>query len=294
MAKRKYVIDDDKIARYIKEGRGQGSGANYKPWLTIHDVPSEGRVHRPTGWKTKRVHHFLSDIEYRHFLLLDWADEVTDIREQFPLDLDRTKEISHAFGIPHPIVPGSGNFEVMTTDFLVVLGEGETRRLIAWAIKPAEKLSDARVIEKLEIERRYWVEQTDVQWYISTERELPMARVEALDWMRGAWDLEDIREPREGYIAELMHRLVSIIGAHNESDRKLNAACTGLDERHDATPGAHLLVARHLLARRVFQTDIDRKKLWEVPLRDIRVDEVAFRELMTRDASNVAYAERAA
>ncbi len=63
MAKRRYSFDEDKLVRFTKEGRGQGTGGNYKPWLTIQDVPSRGRAARPTGWKTGRVHHFLSDIE---------------------------------------------------------------------------------------------------------------------------------------------------------------------------------------------------------------------------------------
>ena len=32
-----------KIQKWIKEGRGQGFGNSYKPWLTIRDVSSEGR-----------------------------------------------------------------------------------------------------------------------------------------------------------------------------------------------------------------------------------------------------------
>jgi hypothetical protein len=87
--KRRYSFDEDKLVRFTKEGRGQGTGGNYKPWLTIQDVPSRGRAARPTGWKTGRVHHFLSDIETAVFYLLDWEDHVLDIREQFPLDRRR-------------------------------------------------------------------------------------------------------------------------------------------------------------------------------------------------------------
>jgi hypothetical protein len=83
MAKRRYSFDEATLARFLKEGRGQGAGGSYKPWLTIQDVPSQGRTARPTGWKTGRLHH-LSDIETALFYLLDWEDHVLDIREQFP------------------------------------------------------------------------------------------------------------------------------------------------------------------------------------------------------------------
>lgn len=38
-----------KIQKWIKEGRGQGFGNNYKPWLTIRDVSSEGLLILPAS-----------------------------------------------------------------------------------------------------------------------------------------------------------------------------------------------------------------------------------------------------
>ena len=63
----RYGFDEAKIARFRKEGRGEGFGADYKPWLTARDVPSRGRSHRVLGVTTGRVHHLLSDIERRAF-----------------------------------------------------------------------------------------------------------------------------------------------------------------------------------------------------------------------------------
>ena len=51
MARRNTSFDEAKIARFEKEGRGQGRGADYKPWLTTYDVPSAGREHRVFGSK---------------------------------------------------------------------------------------------------------------------------------------------------------------------------------------------------------------------------------------------------
>ena len=39
MAKRETGWTEKKIARYYKEGRGSGELGQYKPWLTIQDVP---------------------------------------------------------------------------------------------------------------------------------------------------------------------------------------------------------------------------------------------------------------
>lgn len=38
-----------------------GNGKDYKPWLYVQDVPSQGRSHRVYSHKTERVHHLLSN-----------------------------------------------------------------------------------------------------------------------------------------------------------------------------------------------------------------------------------------
>ncbi|MDJ0742535.1 MAG: hypothetical protein QNJ32_04130 [Xenococcaceae cyanobacterium MO_167.B27] len=55
MARSKYDWTQVKFERYIKEGRGKGSGKNYKPWITIQDFPSKGRVSRSPGWKSDQL-----------------------------------------------------------------------------------------------------------------------------------------------------------------------------------------------------------------------------------------------
>ncbi|OBZ16340.1 transposase [Bacillus sp. FJAT-27264] len=120
MAKRKREITEAKIDRYIKEGRGQGTGKDYIPWLRVQDVPSEGRAIRGGGWTTGRRHELLSDIERDYCYLLDYSDDVSDIREQFPLlPLEETKLIAERIGVKHPADPTTGVAIVMMTDFLV-------------------------------------------------------------------------------------------------------------------------------------------------------------------------------
>lgn len=66
------------IQRKIKEGRGQGHFSEYKPWLTVHDVPSTGVVTRILGWKSGRLHHYLSEhFELAHHYQMEWSEQVT-------------------------------------------------------------------------------------------------------------------------------------------------------------------------------------------------------------------------
>lgn len=113
MATSRYGFDEAKIAKRLKEGRGVGVA--YLPWLTMQDVPSQGRSHRFVGRVTGRKHHLLSDLELRARLIYDWSDAVTDIREQFPLDRDDTRRIASAMGVAHPIDVRSKVDLVMTT-----------------------------------------------------------------------------------------------------------------------------------------------------------------------------------
>lgn len=87
MAKRKTDWDENKLNKWIQEGRGQGEGKDYKPWIAVTDFPSQGRCTRVKGIKTVRIHHFLSDIQREYFYLLEFdeANIISDIREFYPL-----------------------------------------------------------------------------------------------------------------------------------------------------------------------------------------------------------------
>ena len=49
--------------RLIKEGRGQGTGKDYKPWIHVRDFSSQGKVSRIQGWKSGRAIQCLSSLE---------------------------------------------------------------------------------------------------------------------------------------------------------------------------------------------------------------------------------------
>jgi len=166
--------------RRIKEGRGQGMLAEYKPWITVHDLASRGVVSRVLGMKTGRVHHLLSRNETAYFFILDASDKVVDIREQFPLlGVDETVRIAREAGIRHPRDPKSLYPYVLTSDFVITTVRGICVR----SVKEKEALSDPRVREKLEIERRYWAER-NTDWKIVTEDAIDFQKARNLEWLR--------------------------------------------------------------------------------------------------------------
>ena len=176
LAKRKNSWTEVKIEKYLREGRGEGEGDNYKPWLTIQDVPSLGLVTRLKGWKTNRIHHFLSNLEKSFFYLWEWDEDILDIREQYPLYRIDTLKIAEQKNIRHPSDPKNQVPIVMTTDFLLTIKFGNEQKLFARAVKPSNELEKKRTIEKLELEREYWT-QKGIDWAIVTEKEIPQELV---------------------------------------------------------------------------------------------------------------------
>ena len=259
MARSGQTWDEMKIARLREQGAGAGKGKAYKPWLTVRLVASKGRSHRPMGRTTGRVHHFLSDIERRAFLIYDWAQNVSDIREQFPLDRVATQRIAGEMGVRHPTYPGGSVPVVMTTDFLLDVVVDGRPMLAARAVKPAADLDDARTLEKLEIERRYWAEQ-EISWGIVTERDLPPVLIANLEWLQGPWADPDWSEEA----ATLSERLGQALP--DFSSDSLRDFCGAMDAELGLPTGETLSLVRRLLATRRWRADLG-VALWTPDLR---------------------------
>lgn len=242
MAKRRYGIDEVRIAKWIEQGRGQGQGKDYKPWLTMRDVASYGRSSRPKGGTTGRKHELLSDNERAVFLVLDAAEAVVDIREQFPLPREETIRIAAEMGVRHP--QDAGVDIVMTTDFLVSVRIDERVRLQAIAVKPSSRLDDRRTIEKLEIERRYWLSQ-DVSWQITTDQEISFDNRMVALWCQDMTTFDHHQAPYPGYWLALSEAFLASLA--EAEPQPLRQFLGQLEAKHQSEPGDGLAVIRYLL-----------------------------------------------
>jgi len=251
MAKRDRTTYPAKVRSRITAGRGQGHGAEYRPWLTVQDVPSQGLATRILGHKTKRVHHLLSKLETDFFCLLEFSPAVSDIREQFPLlPLEETQAIADACGIRHPRDPKNQEDVVMTTDFVVTcLREGKQEE-IARTIKYNQELESERTLEKLEIERRYW-QSRQVDWGIVTEREIPPIVVQNCRLLRDYLELSE-RGLRPDEI-EILSKFLS--EKVKQSATALRTIALDCDRQLGFAQGTSLAVAYHLMATRAWPMD---------------------------------------
>lgn len=267
MARKKYGMTEARIRRFIKEGRGKGVGPNYKPWHLVSDVPSLGRVHRPYSNKTHRQHHLFSDNEKYAHVIFDWNDSVTDIREQYPL-LDRreTMEIAARCGYKHPVDPHSGALWVITTDFLLTVRTPNGTKEVARAVKQENELTDERkgqrVLEKLEIERRYW-EKRGVSWKIITDSILKTEFTRNLDWI---CNMDERREGvNEWRIDDLVWRDLQNIKERN-GQVPIKVACMRIDEERNYSDGESLAALRRLLWDKSISVDLNKQDIQKLSI----------------------------
>lgn len=282
MAKRRYSFDEDKLVRFLKEGRGQGIGKDYRPWLTVQDVSSHGRSSRIYSRKTDREHHLLSDIETALFLLLEWSDSVSDIREQFPLDRDETRRIAADMGVRHPVDTQSRTDIVMTTDFVVDRRVGESITVHARSVKPAIELDKGRTLEKQEIERRYW-HSRGVDWGLVTDLDMPVQRIKNLRWLHEMQSLQHMTAPHPDYWDDRCGRFLACLPQATGMSTKQFVRL--LESTQGFAIGEALTVIRHLAANKRIAIDLDAKFDMQV-----RVDTfaVAVPNVMAQPTRNIA------
>ncbi|HWP95986.1 MAG TPA: TnsA endonuclease C-terminal domain-containing protein [Syntrophomonadaceae bacterium] len=256
MSKYKLSWDEAKVQRYIKEGRGQGEGRKYKPWLTVRDVASRGRSTRALGWKTHRVHHMLSDHETRYFYLSEWSDNVIDIREQYPiLDRDETMKIAKDLGFRYPHYIGSKTPFVLTTDFILTLIEDGQKRIIARTIKPVKELKRQRVRELFKIEEKYWADH-GVDWGVVTDLDIPKILARNIEELHSAAKLEMI----EGHsVNELILMRETLIDRLLSSPQvQIRKILNKTDKEINSLPGTALYLFWHLLATKRITMDLSK------------------------------------
>ncbi|WP_019123916.1 heteromeric transposase endonuclease subunit TnsA [Brevibacillus massiliensis] len=243
-----------KLKRFLSEGRGQGQRENYRPWLTVMDIPSRGRASRVFSRKCNRVVHLLTDTQLRYFYLLEWDESTVDIKEQFPL-LDVETILDHLdesllkrLKDPKTEVP-----HVITTTFVITAKDHQGREIqYARAIKDAAELEKKATLERLEIQRRYW-ESRQVNFAVVTQHEIPVQRSRNIEWVMSALNVEDYGfsiSQIQAYASILQERLLS-------SDQSIRSILASFEREMKEEAGTGLLVFRYLIASRLIHVNMD-------------------------------------
>lgn len=260
MSKRSLDWTKEKYQRFLKEGRGQGDGANYKPWLTIHDVPSLGRASRVYGWKSGRIHHFFSDIETRYFYLLEWEDKnVVDIREHFPiLNIEENiGELNDTRFIKYKNIGNEVPY-IITATFLITLRDEQGNiKYVARSLKASHELEKKSVIERYELARRFF-EAKNIDFGIVTEKEIQdkIIKTKNIEWLHQILEEDNKEKYKQDERSYLCKIFVSMINGNSNPIRKITSQ---FDIELNKEIGTGLYIFRYLLATKQLKINMDEK-----------------------------------
>lgn len=195
-----------KLRESILQSRGTGQGDHYRPWIEItkrntSTTSMQSTAHMPG---TRRLCHYLSlaELDFAHLL---WWLGAKDVREQFPMwpwphphPLDELHPdtaypphrgmtaVAEAAGIRLFLYPGLQVPAILTVDLVATFREGESLQLFAYSCKPAEIVRSAtpsdRVLARLELDRRYWME-AGVPHRLVHAEQLPRLLMAQLQWL---------------------------------------------------------------------------------------------------------------
>lgn len=263
-------MNEKTVQRFIAEGRGKGHGVNYKPWITVRDISSIGESRRVQGLKINREHQLLSNVEWHLFLLLEWSTDVTDIREQFPLDRDLTQEIAATLGIRHPFYPGTNVPTVMTVDMLATRNHAGKSVLEAFDAKRTEEAENETSLAKLEI-TRYYFENSGIPHRLVFHSELPQPEVTNIELIRGSALRPDENEPYPGFY-EHHKRLMASMLERSHAKGSLTEFCNSYDTIQSIHCGEGLRVAKMLMLDRTLAADLSNPNLYSAPVASFRVN----------------------
>lgn len=257
MSFRPYPFTDEKLERWLREGRGSGEGQTYIPWLQEGDVPPEmGHLERVPCSKSGRMAITFSTIELWARLYFDARKAVIGIEEQYPLDRETTRRIARGLAIQHPRDPRSHVDIVITTDLVVRVRTADGRVVrLPRSCKAHDSIADYNDAEHAEIERRFWAEQ-GVEWKLITNSPKCMTPqlIHNLDTLKKHRFTPE-QQPYVGYFERLCDDFVAHV-SRNARDISLGDLAKQFGAYRGLSPGDAPAVALFLLHQERLRGDL--------------------------------------
>ncbi|MFB1082494.1 TnsA endonuclease C-terminal domain-containing protein [Jeotgalibacillus sp. JSM ZJ347] len=245
------------LKRFLKEGRGTGRGTDYKPWLQVQDISSQGRSTRVFSHKLQRVVHLMSDLQLNYFNCLEFDSHILEFKEQFPLldfhelDLGLDKDLQKRIFDKETHVP---HMQIVT--FLITrLNEKGEEFQQARAIKLSSELDKKATIDRLEIQRRYF-EQKGIDFGVVTEKEINKELSRNIGWVMTAFDIRDYPDLNKN-ISAIKSDLESHL--YNYPAEKLQKVLQRIESAYHLDDGTGLVLFKHLIATKQISVNMARK-----------------------------------
>lgn len=220
--------------------------------LKVTTFSSKGRATRIYSYKTNKIHHLQSDNQLRIFLLLEWDDKVKNIKENVALDdLEATLYNVENLRLDKFRDKETGDLYDLHTNFLIkITTKDKGEETIALSVKNISELQRVTVIEKMEIERRYW-KVKGIKFYVITDNEIDKKLVENIKWAREALVDKGMENKRE-----LAEKLYYFLQKHNPE--KLNEVLEEFDIEEDLIKGTALFIFRYLIGIKELKVNMEK------------------------------------
>ncbi len=224
----------------------------HKVSLKVTTFSSKGRATRIYGYKTKKIHHLQSDNQLRTFLILEWSDMVKDIEENVELkDLEKTIYNVENLRLDKFRDKETGKLYKLHTNFLITINRSNIEEQVAISVKSLSEIERKTVIEKMEIEKRYW-KTKDINFYVITEKEIDKQLVENIIWAREVLIDKSI-ENKEEFSEKLYYFL------QNNMEKRLADVLNIFDKEENLKTGTGLFILRYLTAKKEIEINMKEK-----------------------------------
>lgn len=217
--------------------------------LKVTTFSSKGRVTRIYSYKTNRVHHLQSDNQLNLFLILERCNSVVDIKENIEL---RNIEIiitdTDDLNLDKFTDKETGQLYQLHTNFLIKASKNGTYEQIAISVKSLSELQRKTVIEKMEIEQRYW-KAKGIKFYLITEKEIDKKFVENIKWVRESLIDNTVQNKKE--VAEKLYYFMQ-----KNTERIIQEVLDEFEEENKVKKGMGLFALRYLIGNREIYIDM--------------------------------------
>lgn len=150
----------------------------YIPLWRVEDIKSSGiKVKIRHFSDPNRVIHLLSMNELFMYVLIAWDQEIYEVYEQYGISIDASIDIANDLKIAHPVYSDTRTPIIQSIDFMC---KRHHKRDIAYLVKQASALDNARTEEKLKIQKHFCTD-NKIDYKVVTSDELKSIRYENLE-----------------------------------------------------------------------------------------------------------------
>ena len=197
--------------RRIEEGRCQGIGTDYVPFITSREARSIGTSSSIYDPIEGRLVHVLSTVESDLYYMLRWNPDVKYIREQYLLDTELMNVIAKELGV------SVGNY--YTTDFLIDYHDGSQK---AYSVKSSKHIFDLEnreyrgnkkklnsLVNRQKMEMIYW-ESQGVPFAIVTQEDINLDLVTNVKNVMSCYQELRVTNTVQKLMYLIAHRIIEV------------------------------------------------------------------------------------